>query len=143
RVDERVAVALVGFDHADATRLADLVGGEAHALAGAHGVEEIGDEGAHLVVHRRHFGRGLPQHRRAEQVDVQQAHFAAGSGAASGLTTLVIRSRSTTRRDSPDSMVTRSSFMWITLPTMPPLVITSSPRLRPFSISWCWACCWR
>src|SRR6185295_9715355 len=130
RVDERVAVALVGLDHADAPRHADLVGGEADALAGPHGVEQVGDEGPHLVVHRRHLGRRLPEHRRAEEVDVEQAHFAAGSAAASGTITFVMRSRSTTRRDSPDSMVTRSSLMWITLPTMPPLVTTSSPRLR-------------
>jgi hypothetical protein len=50
----------LGVDHRHPTGHADLVRGEADTLGRVHGLEQVGDEPADLVVHHRHGCAGLP-----------------------------------------------------------------------------------
>src|SRR5215213_5568203 len=112
-----------------------LVGGEPDALGSIHGLEHVGNQPLHLIIDRVYRLTVLAQHRRSQQVQIQQTHVAAGPGAAALLPTRTMRDRSTTTVEVPLSTVTRTSFspsasislISRTRPMIPPLVITSSP----------------
>ena len=100
-VDEhqRGRVLLAHVHDRDALRDADLVGGEPHALGGAHRFEQVVHEPPHGVVHAGHGRRALAQHRRAEQVEAADGHDAFASTAR--LTMLAMLPRRTTSLASP------------------------------------------
>jgi hypothetical protein len=137
RVDHREALAL-RVDHGDAPRHPDLVGREPHAVGRLHRLEQVVHEAAQLVVHPGDVAAPLAQNRRAEQVKRTETH-PAGAGALDW-PTRTMRARSTTTVAVPLSTVTRSSLMSFTLPISPPLVVISSPFLRPASSC---SCCFR
>src|SRR5437879_1597459 len=141
-VDEhqRGRVLLAHVHDRDALRDADLVGGEPHALGGAHRFEQVVHEPPHGVVHAGHGRRALAQHRRAEQVEAADGHDAFASTAR--LTMLAMLPRRTTSLASPLRIVTSLSFKCTTSPTMPPEVTIWSPRCSVSSSFLCCSC-WR
>src|SRR5206468_9570671 len=133
-------VLLAHVHDGDALRDADLVGGEAHPLGGAHRLEQIVHQPAHGVVHAGHGGRALAQHRRTEQMEAANRHDTFASAAR--LAIVAMLPRSTTSLASPLRIVTSLSFRCTTSPTMPPEVTTWSPRCNVSSSFLCCSC-WR
>src|ERR1043166_511659 len=126
--------------HRDPLRDPDLVGREADALRGVHGLEEIVDEAPDVRVDGGHLRAALAEHRGAEEVEIEQRHDQAGGETCSP--TRTIRARSTRSVEPPLSMVTRSSLMSLTFPMIPPEVVISSPFLSWERISLCFLRAW-
>src|SRR4029077_5767549 len=146
RIDEHQGwgVVVADIDHGHALRDPDLIGGEAHAFGRPHGVEQVVHQLAHGGVDGGDGRRALPQHRRAEQVELADRHWGLGEGASiDRLRMFAMLARITTTRDSPLFTVTSSSFRWTTSPMIPPEVTILSPRCSEAS-SWRWrSCCLR
>src|SRR5688572_21616864 len=132
--DEPVAV---GVDHRDPPGDPHLVRRQPYATRGVHGLEHVAHQPAHLVVGSADLFAAPAKDGRAEQVQREQAHAGVAPGAVDP-PMRTMRERSTTTVAVPVSNVTRvslmpslsTSLMSRTLPTSPPLVITSSPFLR-------------
>src|SRR5438045_7319281 len=143
RIDEHQGrgIVLADVHHRDAARDPDLIGGEADSLGRPHGLEQIVHQLAYRGVHSGDGRRALPQHRRAEQVELADRHGVLAS--IDRLRMFAMLLRITTTRASPLFTVTSSSFKCTTSPMMPPEVTILSPRCSEPS-SWRWrSCCLR
>ena len=73
---------LFGVHHRDPPGNPDLVGREPDALGGVHRLEHVVDEAAHLLVHRRHLGAPLAEHRRPRAGEAAAGSCRGAPGAA-------------------------------------------------------------
>src|SRR5688572_20778617 len=145
-VDEDDGI-VVDVDDRDTLEASDLWCGEADSLGRAHRVEHVLDKLPQVLGDHADRSCLSAQHWRPQDVDLQQAHAVAPTVPEPA--TRVMPRRSTTTRDSPDLMVTRSSIdfafasspaaslMCTTSPTSPPAVTTLSPLRRLRSRSSC------
>src|SRR5690606_34172706 len=139
RVDEAEwrDVRVADVDDDDPAALPDLGRGESDAVGVVHRLEHIVHQTPNLVVHGfDRFGH-LAEDGVAEEPDLSHCH------GPYFLRTRRILPRATTTRVSPLLIVTLSSVRCTTSPMSPPSVMTSSPRLRAASISWCCFCSFR
>src|SRR4029077_3507696 len=137
---QRRRIVFTHVDHGHAPRDADLVRREPDALGRAHRFEQIVHQAAYLVVHGGDVRRALPEHRRAEEVELANGHCDFASTVR--LRMLAMLERCTMRRDSALRIWTSSSFRCTPSPMMPPEVTIRSPRWSDSS-SWRCRSCWR
>src|SRR5207244_12873052 len=107
------------------------VGGASPPPGRPHRVEQVVHELAYRVVDGADGRRALPQHRRAEQVELADGHWDLASIERLRMFAMLVRI--TTTRDSPLFTVTSSSFRCTTSPMMPPEVTILSPRCNEAS----------
>src|SRR4029077_9896625 len=131
RIDEYAGggAVVADIDHGHALRDPDLIGGEAHAFGRPHGVEQVVHQLAHGGVDGGDGRRALPQHRRAEQVELADRHWGLGEGASiDRLRMFVMFARITPSPEPPLFTGTPVSLRLATSAIDPPEVTILSPR---------------
>src|SRR3989442_14998915 len=92
---------------------------EPNPFGGVHRLEQVVHPPAHGVVHGGNRGGALPQHGRAEQVELADGHCGLAAS-TERFRMFAMLARCTIKRDSPLFTVTSSSFRCTTSPMMPP-----------------------